>query len=110
MKILLVAYDNDSHISFFPLGIAYIASACRRAGHEVKIYNQDIYHWPEEHLTNLLNHEHFDAIGLGVIGGYWQYRKMIRISEAINEAKDRPFFILGGHGPSPEPEYFFSQA
>lgn len=106
MKILLVAYDNDSHISFFPLGIAHIASACRRAGHEVKIYNQDIYHWPEEHLTNLLNHEHFDAIGLGVIGGYWQYRKMIRISEAINEAKDRPFFILGGHGPSPEPEYF----
>lgn len=108
MKILLVVYDNNSHVSYFPLGIAYIASACRQAGHEVKIYNQDIYHWPEDHLTNLLNNEHFDAIGLGVIGGYYQYSKMLKISEAINKADEqkRPFYIIGGHGPSPEPEYF----
>jgi len=106
MRILLVVYDNDSYISVFPLGTAYIASVCRKAGHEVIIYNQDVYHYPESHLTALLNNEKFDAVGVGVIGGYYQYRKLIKISHAINESKNRPFFIIGGHGPSPEPEYF----
>jgi anaerobic magnesium-protoporphyrin IX monomethyl ester cyclase len=106
MKILLVVYDNGSHISYFPLGTAYVASACRNAGHDVTIYNQDVFHWPESHLTALLNKEHFDVIGLGVVGGYYQYRKLLKVSEAINASKDRPFYVLGGHCPSPEPEYF----
>lgn len=109
MKILLIAYDNDSYISVFPLGLAYIASACRNAGHEVTIYNQDVYHWPDKHLTETLNKEHFDIVGIGVIGGYYQYRKLLKISEAINNSKNRPFFIIGGHGPSPEPEYFLKK-
>jgi radical SAM superfamily enzyme YgiQ (UPF0313 family) len=106
MRILLVVYDNDSYISYFPLGLAYIASVCRRAGHEVVIYNQDVYHWPQEHLLDLLNREKFDVIGVGVIAGYYQYRKLLKLSEAINKSKNRPFYIIGGHGPSPEPEYF----
>lgn len=106
MKILLIVYDNDSHVSVFPLGTAYIAASCRNAGHDVKIYNQDVYHWPESHLLELLNKERFDAIGLGIIGGYYQYRKLLKISEAINKSKKKPFYILGGHGPSPEPEFF----
>lgn len=109
MKILLVVYDNDSYISVFPLGIAYIASACKRAGHDVKIYNQDVYHWTEAHLLDLLNKERFDVIGVGVIGGYYQYQKLLKISTAINQSKNRPFYIIGGHGPSPEPEYFLKK-
>ncbi|MGD0976823.1 MAG: radical SAM protein [Minisyncoccia bacterium] len=106
MKILLIAYDNESHISLFPLGLAYIASACRNAGHKVTIYNQDIYHWPETHLTDYLDANHFDVVGLGVIGGYYQYRKLLAISEAIGKTSRKPFFVIGGHGPSPEPEFF----
>ena len=109
MRILLVAYDNDSFISVFPLGLAYIASTCRKAGHEVIIYNQDVYHWPESHLIDLLNKAYFDVIGVGVIGGYYQYRKLLKISEAVNKAKHRPFYIIGGHGPSPEPAYFLKK-
>ena len=109
MKILLVVYDNDSYISVFPLGLAYLASVCRNAGHEVKIYNQDVYHWTESHLFDLLNKERFDVIGVGVIGGYYQYRRLLKISEAINQSKNRPFYIIGGHGPSPEPEYFLKK-
>jgi len=109
MKILLVVYDNDSYVSTFPLGIAYLASVYRNAGHEVTIYNQDVYHWPESHLLNLLNKEHFDVIGLGFIAGYYQYKKALKISEAINRSRNRPFYIIGGHGPSPEPEYFLAK-
>jgi anaerobic magnesium-protoporphyrin IX monomethyl ester cyclase len=104
MKVLLVVYDNDSHISYFPLGTAYIASVCRSAGHEVTIYNQDVFHWPESHLVDLLHREHFDVIGLGAVGGYYQYKKLIKISEAINSVTNRPFYVLGGHCPSPQTE------
>lgn len=107
MRILLIVYDNDSYISYFPIGTAYIASVLRKEGHDVEIYNQDVHHYPEEHLTDYLDNNSFDIVGLGVIAGYYQYRKLLKISQAINASKNRPdYYILGGHGPSPEPEYF----
>lgn len=108
-RILLIAYDNDSYISWFPQGLAYIATPLIKAGYDVHIYNQDIYHWPERHLTDFLNKEHFDVVGVSVIAGYYQYRKLLKISDAINKSHKRPFYILGGHGPTPEPEYFLKK-
>jgi anaerobic magnesium-protoporphyrin IX monomethyl ester cyclase len=109
MKVLLIVYDNDSYIHYFPLGLAYIASVLRNAGHKVEIYNQDVHHYPEEHLTEYLKKNKFDIIGINVIAGYYQYRKLLRISEAINRVPNRPTYVLGGHGPSPEPEYFLKK-
>ena len=106
MRILLVIYDNDSYIHWFPQGLAYIAAVLLREGHEVEIYNQDIHHYQESHLLQYLNAEKFDVIGLSFIAGYYQYKKALKISEAINRSRNRPFYIIGGHGPTPEPEYF----
>ncbi|MBU1159913.1 B12-binding domain-containing radical SAM protein [Patescibacteria group bacterium] len=106
MKVLLIVYDNNSYIHVFPIGLAYIAAMLRNFGCEVVIYNQDQHHYPEEHLTEFLNKNKFDAIGIGIIAGYTQYRKLLKISEAINKSKNRPPYIIGGHGPSPEPEFF----
>ena len=109
MKVLLVIYDNDSYIHWFPIGLAYIASALRNAGHDITIYNQDQYHYPEAHLKSYLTHNDFDVVGVSVIGGYYQYRKLLKISEAINSVPNRPFYVIGGHGPAPEPEYFLKK-
>jgi radical SAM superfamily enzyme YgiQ (UPF0313 family) len=106
MKILLVVYDNDSYIHWFPQGIAYVAAVLLKAGHEVEIYNQDVHHYPESHLQNYLDRNFFDVVGLGFIGGYYQYRKALKISAAINASKKKPFYIIGGHGPTPDPEFF----
>ena len=107
MKILFIAYDNESFLTSFPLGIAYLAAVLRNKGCEVSIYSQDVYHLPEEHLVNYLKNNHFDLVGLGVIGGYYQYRKLLKISQAIASIPQRRFFFaIGGHGPSPEPEFF----
>ncbi len=106
VKILLVVYDNDAYIHWFPQGLAYIAAVVQKEGHEVEIYSQDKYHYPESHLREYLDKEKFDVIGVSVIAGYYQYRKLLKISDAINQSRNRPFYILGGHGPSPEPEYF----
>lgn len=109
MRILLIVYDNASYMHWFPQGLAYIAAVLLKEGYEVVIYNQDKYHYTDEHLTEYLNKNKFDVVGAGVIGGYYQYRKLLRISDAINRVKNRPFYIIGGHGPSPEPEFFLKE-
>lgn len=106
MRILLVVYDNESYIHWFPQGLAYIAAVLKRNGHNVEIYNQDWHHYPDDHLTHYLDHNLYELIGIGVTGGYYQYSKLLSLSDAINRAKNRPFFVIGGYGPSPEPEYF----
>jgi anaerobic magnesium-protoporphyrin IX monomethyl ester cyclase len=109
MKVLLVVYDNDSFIHWFPQGLAYIAAVLLKEGYEVEVYSQDMHHYPDEHLTEYLDNNKFDVIGVSVIAGYYQYRKLLKISDAINRSKNRPIYILGGHGPSPEPEYFLKK-
>ena len=87
MKILMFAYDNDSYITWFPQGLAYLASADRNAGYEVVVYQQDIYHWHDSHLMEYLNNNYFDVVEVSVIGGYYQYNKLLKLSEAINVSK-----------------------
>jgi radical SAM superfamily enzyme YgiQ (UPF0313 family) len=106
MRILLVVYDNESYIHWFPQGLAYIAAVIQKEGYDVEIYNQDLHHYPNEHLTEYLNKNRFDVIGFSVIAGYYQYKKLLKISDAINKSKNRPFYIIGGHGPAPEPAFF----
>jgi radical SAM superfamily enzyme YgiQ (UPF0313 family) len=111
MKILMVVYDNDSYISWFPQGLAYLASAARNAGHEVAVYQQDVYHWPDSHLTQYLNENDFDVVEVSVIGGYYQYHKLLSLSEAINASVNRKNFkyTIGGHGPASDPQYFLDK-
>lgn len=108
MKILMVVYDNGSYINWPPQGLAYIAAYLEKE-HDITVYQQDIYHYPEEHLTNYLNENNFDIVCLGVIAGYYQYQKLLKISEAINKSKNKPIYIIGGHGPNPDPKYFLEK-
>lgn len=106
MKILLICYDNESLVQWFSQSVAYLAATLLRHGHEVEIYEQDVHHHPESHLTDYLDREYFDVVGLSFIGGYYEYRKALKISAAINDSRQRPYYVIGGFGPSPEPEYF----
>lgn len=109
MRILLVVYDNGSFIHSFPIGLAYIAAVLKKAGHDVEVYSQDKFHYPESHLTAHLDKNRYDMVGVSIIAGYYQYRKLLKISEAINRSVNRPFYVLGGHGPSPDPEFFIKK-
>lgn len=109
MRALLVIYDNGSYTSTFPQGMGYIARVLEDMGIEVEVYSQDMNHWPEEHLTRYLNENSFDVVGVSVIAGYYQYRKLLALSDAINRSKRRPFYIIGGYGPTPEPEFFMQK-
>ena len=86
-----------------------MASVLLKEGYGVEIYNQDLHHYPDEHLTHYLDNNNYDVIGVGAIGGYYQYKRLIRISNAINNSRNKPFYIIGGHCPSPDPEYFLKK-
>src|SRR3989338_10672948 len=109
MRILLVVYDNESYVHWFPQGLAYVASVLQKNGYEIEVYSQDMNHYPDEHLTEYLNKNKFDVVGISVIAGYYQYRKLLSISDAINKSRNRPFYVIGGHGPAPEPEFFLKK-
>ena len=38
MKILMIAYDNESFLTWFPQGLAYLATSCINRGDTVEIY------------------------------------------------------------------------
>lgn len=106
MKILLIVLDKESHINFFPLGIAYLASAVRRHGYkDVTILNQEVYHYNSEYVKNFIENGSFDVLGIGIYG-YQQYRKAIHLCKEISSLKHCPIIVLGGHGPSAAPEHF----
>ncbi len=109
MRVLLVVYDNDSYTHVFPMGLGYIAAVLEENGHDVEVYSQDKYHYPDAHLTEFLNNHEFDIVAVSVIAGYYQYQKLLKISAAINESKKRPIYIIGGYGPTPEPEFFIKK-
>ena len=108
MKVLLIIYDNGSYISWFPQGLAYLAAVLEENGHDVVIYNQDVHHYPPEHLTDHLERNYYDIVGASFIGGYYQYQKLKEVSSAVNTASTRGQFkyILGGHMVAPDPKYF----
>jgi radical SAM superfamily enzyme YgiQ (UPF0313 family) len=107
MKILFILYDNGGRNNPLPIGTAYVAAYAREHGYkDITYYCQDVYHYSEEHLHEYLKKNHFDVVGIGFVAGYYQHMKIKKICDAITSLKEKPFIVLGGHGPSPVPEYF----
>ncbi len=110
-NVLLISYDNSSHIPFFPINLFYLTGALKKAGHQVALWFQDIHHGDPEALTKILDENPFNIVGLGFTGGYWQYGKAKEISKAITASKRRSKinYVLGGHGPAGAPDFFLAK-
>lgn len=107
MRVLLVVMDNGSFIHWFPLNIGYLCSGLGDRSVDVSILSCDIHHYDENYLTEYFSKNKFDIIGVGFCAGYYQYRKIIGLSKIVNASQNKSsMYVLGGHGPSPEPEYF----
>tara|TARA_Y100000031_G_scaffold123221_1_gene138456 strand:+ start:2868 stop:4577 length:1710 start_codon:yes stop_codon:yes gene_type:complete len=109
-RVLFVIYDNGSYDNQFPMGVGALSAVLKPQGHEIKIWNQDIHHYADSSLTDYLDKNKFDVVILSLIAGYYQYKKMKGLSKAINRSKQRPFYLMGGYGPTPEPEFFLKKS
>jgi radical SAM superfamily enzyme YgiQ (UPF0313 family) len=109
-RVLFVVYDNGSYDNTFPMGVGALSAVLKRQGHEIKIWNQDIHHYSDDSLTDYLDENKFDVVIVSLIAGYYQYKKMKNLSKAINKSKQRPYYLMGGYGPTPEPEFFLKKS
>ena len=109
-RVLFLVYDNGSYDNTFPMGVAALATVLKKQGHEISLWNQDIHHYPDSSLTDYLDKNKFDVVIMSLIAGYYQYQKMKSLSKAINNSKNRPFYVMGGYGPTPEPEFFLKKS
>ncbi len=103
-RVLLIIHDVYQDDNDFPLGPAYLASVLQREGVDVEVYCQDVFHYPNSHLADLLQSNHFDLIGLGFLSA--RFKETVEpLCKVINQHKGEAWFVLGGHGPSAIPEY-----
>ena len=109
MKVLFAIYDNGSYDHTFPMGVGAISAVLKKEGHEIHLWNQDMHHYQDEKLTEELDKGKYDVIIMSLIAGYYQYKKLLGLSKAINDSKFRPIYLLGGYGPTPEPEFFINK-
>ena len=104
-KVLFIIHDVYQEDNDFPLGIGYLAAVLKKAGAEVKVCCQDIFHYSNEEMTEkYLKNEAYDLIGVGFLAARFK-ETVVGLCETINKYKKDAWLILGGHGPSAIPEY-----
>jgi len=103
-RVLFIIHDNFKEDNVFPLGAGYLAAVLRRAGADVSVYCMDVFHFTEEELAEYLSDSRFDLICMGFMAPNFK-RNIERLCRTINENKKNAWFVLGGQGPTPIPEY-----
>lgn len=108
-KVLFIIHDVYQDDNEFPLGVGYLAAALQKSGAEVSICCQDLYHYSNEELADkFLKHQEYDLIGIGFMAARFE-ETIVELCKTINRYKKHAKLILGGHGPSPIPEYILKR-
>jgi len=104
-KVLFIIHDIYQEDNLFPIGMGYMAAMLKKEGVDVRICCQDVFHYSNEELAKIfLENEEYDLIGFGFLAARFK-ETVLGLSEIINRYKKGAWLVLGGHGPSPIPEY-----
>lgn len=92
----------------FPLGLAYISSVLKQAGHHVDCLNLNHYDGTVEELvrTSLMGKKRYDFVCSGGLSPH--YRQIRSIVDAVHKYKSDAKLILGGGIISSDPEFMFN--
>lgn len=113
MKILIIftrslGNDDINYGYMFPLGLGYISSVLKQAGHNVDILNLNHRRGIVENIIHktLDAGEKYDFVCTGGLSPY--YRQVKEIVDAVHSHKSDTGIILGGGLISSEPELMFN--
>ncbi len=96
MKILLInpLIREWAKPNCLPLGLGYIASVLREAGHEVEVMDINVFRWNEVEIEERIIKADFDVAGIGaIITVYDRVKKLISIIKKHHSQKK---IIIGG--------------
>jgi radical SAM superfamily enzyme YgiQ (UPF0313 family) len=104
-RVLFVIPDNFQEDNVFPLGPGYLAACLQLANVEVETYCMDVFHYSLEELEQFLTSNTYDLICLSFMAPRFK-RGVQAACNVIKKAKNEDaWFVLGGYGPSPIPDY-----
>lgn len=103
-KVLFIVHDVYQDDNSFPSGIGYLAAVLKKNGTTVQVYSQDVFHYSNDELAVFLEKNTFDIIGLGFLAARFR-ETVLDLCRCINKHKKNAWLVLGGHGPSPIPDY-----
>ena len=103
-KVLFIIHDVYQDDNHFPLGPAYLAAVLYNQGAQVEAYCMDVFHYTNEQLAKHLDENEYDLICLGFLSARFT-ETVVNLCKVINAHKKNAWFVLGGQGTSPIPEY-----
>jgi len=107
-KVLFIIHDLYQEDNHFPMGVAYMGGILKKQGAEVEVYCQDVFHYSNQELARHLEKNIYDLIGVGFMAARFN-ETIIELYSTINQVKKDAWMVLGGHGPSPIPEYMLKK-
>lgn len=103
-KTLFVIHDLYQEDIHFPLGPAYLAAVLEQAGAKVDVFDQAAHHQANYDLAHYLDTTEWDIIGVSFLAA--RYIETVKpLLDVISKHKKDAWLVVGGHGPSPIPEY-----
>lgn len=103
-NVLLIIHDVYQDDNEFPIGVGYLAAMLEKNDYTVETYCMDVFHYTNEQLAQKLSESEYDIIGVGFMAARFK-ETIIDLCKVVNKNKKDAWFVLGGHGPSPIPEY-----
>lgn len=104
-SVLFIIHDVHQEDNQFPLGIAYLAASLQQHGVQVTICCQDLFHYSNEEMAQrYLKGRSYDMIGIGFLAA--RYKETVQaLLNTVDDHRNGARIVVGGHGPSAEPEY-----
>lgn len=96
MRVLLInpTIREWAKPNVLPLGLAYIASVLRNAGHEVEMMDINAHRWDREEVEKRIKDANFDVAGIGAIVTVYKYVK--RLISTLKKYHPGKKIIVGG--------------
>lgn len=96
MKVLLInpPIREWAKPNVLPLGLGYIASMLRNAGHDVKVMDINAFRWEQENLEEKIKNADFDIAGIGAI--VTVYRHVKRLISLLKKYHPVKKVMVGG--------------
>ncbi len=106
-RVLFIIHDLYQEDNHLPLGPAYLGAVLKKQGVTVEAYCQDLFHHSNQALAAHLARNTYDLIGVGFLAA--RFTETVIDLCATIKRHNRGWLILGGHGPTPIPEYMLKK-
>lgn len=108
MNIVLVNINIRPYLDkvYFPIGLAYVATAMERAGYIFDIIDIEAYRYSDEELEILLSKKSYDVVAFGTLVSGYKYAK--KVASIARKTNPNAYIIAGNSVASSIPEHLLN--